>query len=309
MLIALGKVERALAHSLRWATGKDLSPRRQRISPLAGLSARWFREANDGSTEFRLAAALASVSGSYKDREGRPVALPLRQHLEPVSLQGGKDRRWSAWDDPPSNDVVWHKGDFVDALNAILARRLVRAGQAGKSELPDAARCFARLDDVVSFLEGRTDDDLLADLLWGLSLVDWAADLSEAWSANIPIRPDELSSNEADNNNRAPKVPSALFSLLRRAFPRPGERDDSPEVPAIPMIHRHAAAGNGREASRLAVRRLRGSGLHPALNEVAVTGEAARRAAAALLFPLYRRDFARLGELVLKPQTESQTTT
>jgi CRISPR-associated protein Csx17 len=322
VLTALGQAERALARSLRWATGRDLSPRRQRITPLSGLSARWLREADDGSAEFRLAAALASVSGSYKDKDGRPAALPLRQHLEAVALRGGTDRRWFAWDDPPSNDVVWREGDFADVLNAILARRLIRAEQAGHSELPDHARCFAPLADVVAFLEGRTDDDLLADLLWGLCLRDW---LGETGSADFQSAVSRISNPQAMVSSDAlptgsrrhgrletcatPEVPSALFSMLRLAFPRGGENGGGSPVPAIPMIHRHAAAGNGAEASRLAVRRLRGSGLHPALNEVAVSGEAARRAAAALLFPLSRRDFARVGELVLKPQTENQTNT
>jgi CRISPR-associated protein Csx17 len=322
VLVAVGQAESALARSLAWTTGRNDKPPVQKCAPLACLSTRWLREADDGSAEFRLAAALASVSGIYKDKDGRPAALPLRQHLEPVALRGSGERRWFAWDESPSNDVVWHEGDFVDVLNATFARRLVRAEQAGRSELPDHARCFAPLADVVAFLEGRTDDARLADLLWGLCLLDWtgearSADFQSAVSriSNPPTPP---CSEDLPTGSRrygrletcaTPDVPSALFSLLRLAFPRGSENGGGSPVPAIPMIHRHAAAGNGAEASRLAVRRLRGSGLHPALNEVAVTGEAARRAAAALVFPLSRRDFARLGDLVLKPQTENKTNT
>jgi len=319
VLVALGQAEKALARSFAWTTGRNDKPPRQKIAPLAGLSARWLRDANDGSVEFRLAAALASVNGIYKDKEGRPTTLPLRCHLEPVVLRTAQDHRWVAWDDTPSNDVVWHEGDLLDVLNAIFARRLLRAQQAGHSMLPDRAVCFAPLADVVAFLEGRTNDDRLAELLWGLSLLEW---LGEARSADFQSAVSRISnppkppcSEDLPTGSRqygrletcaTPDVPSALFSLLRLAFPRPGERGDLPEVPANSMIHRHAAVGHGLEASRLAVRRLRGCELHPALSEVAVSGTAARRAAAALLFPLSRRDFARLGELVLKPQTETQ---
>lgn len=328
VLIALGQAEKALARSLAWTTGRNDKPPRQKIAPLAGLSGRWLRDADDGSTEFRLAAALASVSGIYKDKDGRPTPLPVRCHLEPAALRAAQDHRWFAWDDPPSNDVVWHEGDFVEVLNAIFDRRLIRAQQAGYSVLPDRA-LSAALDDIVAFLEGQTDDARLADLLWGFSLLDWSqirsADFQSAVSRVSNPPPLEGSSTPPTGTRRclpAPgeagqaggrlvtcataQVPSALFSLLRLAFLRPGERGDFPEVPAIPMIHRHAAAGHGLEASRLAARRLRGSGFRPALNEVAVSGETARRAAAALLFPLSCRDSARLGGLVLKAQTENQ---
>lgn len=307
VLVALGQAERTLARSFAWTTGRNDKPPAQKCAPLAALSPRWLHEADDGSPEFRLAAALASVSGLYKGKEGRPVAIPVRQHLEPVALRLGKDPHWFAWDDPPSHDVVWHEGDFVDVLNAIFARRLIRAAQAGSSTLPDSAQRVAPLADVVAFLEGRTDDDLLADLLWGLCLLDWPGEARRQQNADTTARPGAAAAAETERNVHAAAVPSALFSLLRLAFPRPAERGEAPEVPAIPMIHRQANAGHGLEASRLAVRRLRGSGLSPALGEVAVTGGAARRAAAALLFPLSRRDFARLAELALKPQTENQT--
>jgi CRISPR-associated protein Csx17 len=305
VLVALGQAEKALARSLAWTTGRNDKPPRQKIAPLAGLSGRWLSDADDGSDEFRLAAALASVNGIYKDKEGRPTSLPLRCHLEPVVVRAAQERHWFAWNDTPSNDVVWHEGDLLDVLNAIFARRLLRAQQAGHSVLPDRAVCFAPLADVVAFLEGRTDDDRLAELLWGLSLVDWSAVRNADFQSAVS-RVSNPPQSEALETCDAPSVPSALFSLLRLAFLRPGERGDLPEVPAIPMIHCHAAVGHGLEASRLAVRRLRGCELHPALSEVAVSGTAARRAAAALLFPLSRRDFARLGELVLKPQTETQ---
>jgi len=86
-------------------------------------------------------------------------------------------------------------------------------------------------------------------------------------------------------------------------FPRADERGELPPVPLVPGAHKHAAAGKGLEASRLASRRLRASDFAPALTEVPLCGGSVRRAAAALLFPLRKTDFAHLATLVCKPQT------
>ncbi|MCZ7635025.1 MAG: type I-U CRISPR-associated protein Csx17 [Verrucomicrobia bacterium] len=307
LLVALGQAERTLARSFAWTTGRNDKPPAQKCAPLSALSARWLHAADDGSPEFRLAAALSSVSGVYQGRNGRPAVIPLRQHLEPVALRPSQDHYGFAWDDPPSSDVVWHEGDFVDVLNAIFARRLIRAAQAGHTTLPDSAQHLAPLADVVAFLQGLTDDDRLAGLVWGLCLLGWPGEARRERTAAPSVRLGAPAATETGESICAPAVPSVLFSLLRLTFPRPGERGEGPEVPANPMIHRQASAGHGLEASRLAIRRLRGSGLSPALGAVTVTGEVARRAAAALLFPLSCRDFARLADLVLKPQTENRT--
>lgn len=318
VLIALGQMERALARSLAWTTGRDQKPPRPRIPPLSGLSPRWLFAADDGTAEFRLAAALASIRGWYKDDEGRPLLLTLRHHLEPVRARPGTASTTLTWQDPPSNDVVWHEGDLIQVLTAIFARRLTRAEQAVQSLLPDRALRFAPLPDIIAFLEGRTDDARLADLLWGLCLLEWQSDPGRTYAPTSPVSgrrfQDEMESPQesgqtphpaAHQPSTAPEIPSAFFALLRLAFPRPDECHNLSEIPAVPMIHRLAAAGRARDASRLALRRLRGSGLHPALSQIAVGDTAARRAAAALLFPLSPRDFSRLRELVLEPEPET----
>lgn len=287
VLVALGQAERALARSLAWTTGRNDEIPVAKCQPLAGLSGRWLLDADDGGIEFRLATSLASITGfPYKDNDGRSVSLRFRQHLEPVTAKAGYGFAW----DERANDVVWNGGDFVDVLNRIFSRRLVRAEQSGLDELPDHG-IPALLDDVVAFIEGETDDNLLADLAWGLSLLNWSEKPEVSWARGTISQ----------------TVPSAVFSLLRLAFPRSNERKraDFPEVPPVLAIHRHAAAGNGREASRLASRRLRASDLPPAVTEVALSGDTVRRAAAALLFPLRYSDLAHLKELVCKPRTES----
>ncbi len=287
VLVALGQAERALAGSLAWTTGRNDQIPVTKCQPLAGLSGRWLRDADDGGIEFRLAASLASTTGfPYEDKDGRSVPLRFRQHLEPVAAKGSFRFAW----EEQTNDVVWNDGDFVDVLNRILSRRLVRAVQSGLDELPDSG-VPALLDDVVAFIEGETDDDLLADLAWGLSFLKWGENPEVSWA----------------KGTKSQTVPSAMFNLLRLAFPRSNERKRLvlPEVPPVMAIFRHAAAGNGREASRLASRRLRASGMPPAVTEVALTGDTVRRTTAALLFPLRYSDLAHLKELVCKTRTES----
>jgi CRISPR-associated protein Csx17 len=288
VLVALGQAERALSRSLGWTTGRNDSPPVTKCQPLSGLSASWLREADGGRAEFRLAASLASITGFYKNKERQPVALHFRQHLEPVIPQGSAQRHWFTWDEQ-ANDVVWNQGDFVDMLNRIFSRRLIRAEQSGLDELPDKG-IPAPLDDVTAFIEEEADDELLADLVWALSLLNWNERPEVPWA----------------RETKSQTTPSALFSLLRLAFPRSNERRraDLPEVPPVLAIHRHAAAGNGLEASRLASRRLRASEMPPSVTEVALSGDTVRRTAAALLFPLRHSDFARLKELVCAPQKQ-----
>ncbi|HTD68564.1 MAG TPA: type I-U CRISPR-associated protein Csx17, partial [Candidatus Limnocylindria bacterium] len=164
VLIALGQAEKALAHSLTWTTGRNDPIPVPKIQPLAGLSAQWLLSADDGSREFRLAAALASITGFYKDKEGRVSPLHLRQHLEPVIPRTTNGRERFLWHEL-SNDVVWNDGNVVQSLNAVFSRRLLRAEQSGHAELMDVG-VAASLADVVAFIEGECDGQLLADLVW-----------------------------------------------------------------------------------------------------------------------------------------------
>ena len=266
VLIALGRAEQAVGRSLRWTKETAF------LRPLHGLSSRWLVQADTGSSEFRLAAALASLTGRFKEDW-----LALRCHLEPVkNLRRGQ----FAWADNPTNDVQWSAAPLPDVLNAIFTRRLVRAEQAGTGGLPDTARCYANVADLAAFIAGETDDHLIADLLWGLSLIDWSAEIEP-----LPAP--------------AAVAPPALYALFKLCYlpNRPGEKP----IPLVPAIHRRAAAGDGIGASTLATRRLRASGRPPALKTIPLCGEVVRRTAAALLFPLAPRDAISLRQSVLRP--------
>jgi CRISPR-associated protein Csx17 len=269
VLAAFGTTERALVQSFKWTT------KTAHLRPLHGLREQWLYDADDGSAEFRLAQSVAGMS-AWLGKE----TLWFRQHLEPLGITANKERSWVSWDDTAGNDVAWHDGDLTDALNAILSRRVMRVGQSGAKGWPDESKRFARLDDITDFIEGRTNDDLLADLIWGLSLLDWQ--------------------KVERSSSKSPEViPSSFYAMLRLCFrPATGNEDAIPIVPAI--LHR-AMSGDGQSASELAARRLRGSGKAPLVKDLPVSGDIARRTAAAILFPISHDTFLQLERSILQP--------
>jgi CRISPR-associated protein Csx17 len=273
ILIALGACERALARSESWAT--------ENVHPIFGLTSRWLREANTGSAEFRVAAALASTSGVFGNN-----FVPLRAHLESIEIAGGTTKHWAKWLENLSNDVVWREGSLVDTLNAVFSRRLMLAQQSGaETNLADRSVCPVHFSDLAAFIEGETDDDLIGELLWGLALIDWQA-----------VKPEDLPTALSE-----PEIaPSAFYALLKICFapPLPDERS----IPLTAAIHRRASRGDGASASELAARRLRASGFAPAVEKIPVTGTLAQRTAAALLFPIRRRQVDLLRKTVLRPE-------
>ena len=279
LLISLGECEKALASSWKWTTKKEVA-----ISPLPLLGPEWLEAANTGTTEFWLAASLASTTANYKGHW-----LPLRCHLEPVAQKNGHAGGRFLWTENIEANVVWREGNFAEALNDILARRIILAVQNGCKSYLDTARIPARSSDIALFIEHRTDDALISCLLWGLSLIDFSA-------GELPM----------------PEVPSgfceppAFYALLKLCFIKKlGET----EISLVPAIHRRARAGYGFEASELASRRLRASGLTPAIQQLSASGVLAQRSAAALLFYLGKYDLSQQAERVLRPMQSNRKST
>lgn len=298
LLIALGQAQQALARSSKWAKAN--------CDPLSGLRAGWL-ECPD-SAEFRLAASLA---GMRVRPEKSKDFLWFRQMLEPLD-EGSIRGKWLKWDTLQNNNVAWHEGHLTDSLNAILARRIQRVEKAGAAGWPDWSPRYARLDDITTFIEQRTDDTLLADLLWGLSLLDWqaiahqersqqhaAAKTQELTAASSPSDDESSTDDEEEDNippinwrdeteDRQQAIPSSFYALLKLCFRR--QDKDRAAIPLVPAIHQRARMGDGLTASRLAARRLLASGEAPLVRELDVTATTARRTAAALLFPIHPRD-------------------
>ncbi len=286
VLVSLGQAERAVARSFRWSTGENT-----KLWPLHGLNPLWLSKAATGNPEFRLASALAGVHA----RLGKET-LWFRQHLEPLDMGANSERAWVNWDKSPGNDVVWHEGSLTSALNAIFARRMIRAQNSVAWHWPDASPRTASLGDITQFIDGRTDDVLLSDLLWALSLIDWDKIVREEYAARS-VSNDSSEKRDLGSDILDRAVPSSLYALLRLCFRSKGA--DGSLIPIVPAIHRRAACGDGEAASELAARRLRGSGHAPLVSRILLKGDVVRRTAAALLFPINPRDFHFLQQYIL----------
>ena len=155
ILISLGRAEALIASAPRFREEA------KGLRPIAPLSSAWIAAANDRSDEFRVALALASIF------EGEPKVGSIRRNLEPVEARG----RFMSWAEK-DRAVVWSARDLSNNLAAILTRRVMDAEHAGGRAHPLKAGHFAPLNAVCRFLADELDENLIADLLWGLSLCD-----------------------------------------------------------------------------------------------------------------------------------------
>ncbi len=246
VLAALGAAERELA-----VGDKHLVYR-----PLAGLSAAWINGCDDGSTEFRLALSLAFLRGDPR------TTGAIRHYLEPTK----RDRRGWSWTERGGR-VVWTGGDIACNLGAVLIRRLLDAENTGETPLPLGSPFPATPADLAEFLAGHTDDEKLADLLWGLMLIDAEKVTKDLRRPQLPqFRPDTLPCAYALLKLtllpfKLKWSPGNIEVTLRR--PERDEEDSGIAIRPEPAMLANLLAGNIQAACDIAARRLRSSGLTP----------------------------------------------
>ena len=303
MLVALGKCVEWLA----------VSPdgRQSVNSPPPLLSSSWIRQADDGTPEFRVAVALASLglppttppgrSAPPEDASQFPVVpvLPMAVHFAPIDevrfFDGANLRRRRAWtaDTPPA--LVWGAGSLVSNMIAVLERRMVEASMRGLLDKPLTAAAFACAADVAAFLEGDFDDARCAALLAGLV---WAT----------PARLRKRIPSDGVPAAEPPFAYAALKPLFSTdaALRRSRALDGAARLPSPPGLLARLRAGgasqDGRatdEAVRAALNRARASGLaspfdpsesHGRATSRIGAGVRADRLAASLLIPIGERD-------------------
>ena len=281
LLVDLGKCERTMVNSMGWTKKSNLRP----IPP---LSSKWLEKADDGSVEFRLAASLASVYGRYRDR-----FIPFRYNMEPVNRSIVDDSEKNVWWKEESNkDFVPTKGDIFRVLNSILERRIITASQSNVDSFPDNGKITADLGDISDFLEGRCDPGKIMDLLWGLILLDW-----------VSLSKEKISLTRRDSDDSL--EPGADYSIMKLCHHR-WYGEDTDEISLDPQIHRKASKGEGGKAIEFAIRRLRGSGIVPAVDSFPVSSERSIRIAASLLFPLNRFNAEKIKDNVTRPDEKKE---
>lgn len=147
-----------------------LKDRAELLSPCPPLTATWLQ--NDKQTlEYRLARAIAGITAwGERSSEGQagPAVESIRANLLSVRRRG---KAW-AWDDT-SRSAVWSRGAPLDLnLAAVLRRRLIDARRGSGDGLPLWSSYGASFGDLLAYWNSEVDEDRLADLIHGLSLVD-----------------------------------------------------------------------------------------------------------------------------------------
>lgn len=280
------------------AGGEHAAGAVDRVPPLQGLDAnRWVRAADDGSPEFRLAAAVASV--------GDPQVGPLRCQLEPVAWVRGRivwadtapGKHFAPWARKP----IWGAGRLAVNLAACLDRRCLEAARGGLRTLPLRGNAYPDLADIAAFLEGRLDEEHITDLIWGLSALDWAG---------LP-KSLRLGPHIAGSAGSLPRA-YALMKLLFLPFPVPfgTPEGNAPATKGHGQLLGFLGAGRVGEAVALACRRLAVVGLRPrgerttSRPDFMVSPTERERLAGALLVPVSLAQARLIAGLVLESSAD-----
>jgi CRISPR-associated protein Csx17 len=299
----------ALGGFARWMTTNPKAREDLRRPPPV-VSRKWIDTADDGSPEFRVAAALAGlgvagqrVSGAMSAADHKadeatgsqepPRALPMASHFAPMDENAYVGDRRTVWSTSTSTpNVVWGTGSLVSNMIAVLERRLVEATIRGLSDKPFAGALQACLDDVAAFLSGDFDDSRCAVLLGGLIWARLAHSRNTTKTSSAPV----------------PFAYAALKPIFApdEALRRIGILTGTAQLPVPPtLISQLRAGGNCRDggasdaAVRIALARVRGSGIpspfdharsggRPGVSERSRfgVGIASDRLAASLLIPI-----------------------
>lgn len=294
-LMALGEVVDWLATSRNG---------REQADPPPPLSSAWISMADDGSAEFRIAAALAwlgfplpggesesavreaaleQAAGDVADPTIKLVprlhALPMAAHIAPLDPSTVRRRR-RRWTEVRSPSVVWAGADLVPNLIAVLERRQIEQLQNGPSPHTFAAPWQASMRDIATFLEGPPgfDDRRCAALLRGMV---WTRPGRPGRGAKAAILPLAFAIVK-------PLLAPADLLVDLRYLPR--DRSSAAPPGLVGLLRRGAVD----EAVRAALARARGAGMASPFDPARSRSGAVRfgsvedggRLAAALLIPI-----------------------
>lgn len=303
IVIALGRIERELA-----VTQGNF--KRKTVKPIQPLSSAWMSAADNGSPEFQVARSIVGICQAPDGAGDQPKIGPLRANLEAVDWKK-HCRDWAEKD----RTVVWNATDLATNLVNVLDRRMMDGTRFRCECLPLHSRFAVPLDMVAKFLAGKLDDRRIADLIWGLMLIDDRGNRSQ--------------NRQGVDAVVAPRA----YALLKLLFlPRPlvvqrtadgrmfarllrNNEQGGIVVRPEPSILALLRADRLGEACAIAMRRLRASGLHPMpspirgrgmrdddwreLDRIGGSGVAQQRLAAALLIPIDENAVNRLIGLVI----------
>ena len=223
-------------HKWILTTGKAVQFRRK-------LSREWVAQLR-GVREARVAAALAGIR--HRD------AGAFRDHLDRTNGQ-----------------FAWTGASLAERMTRVLERRILLGDAQGlrHNALGSAYRASPR--DAVMFLEGSLDDELIEDLLFAFTLVDWR-------------RGDPIGAESVDEVEIWP-----VYALLKHLFLAEPVRGPEGDLYLRGDLGVLAAlrAGEMERAAQIGARRLQNAGLLP-VNASYLGGFDCLRLAGSLLIPV-----------------------
>ena len=230
-----------------------------RCRPIPRLRPEWVIAGDDGSTEWRLAVALALQARSFRAYDKIPID-PVRRHWVPTKNQ--------------ETSAVMQGRRGVDDAIALVTRRLVEAAQQGMRNLPLVAayKAHAWPTDLTAMISGDANIDRTVALARPLMAVrGWE------WEKHP----------HAIRRPAATHWPDEGWMAIRLAM-LPWPLPDGRIVGADPAILRRLESGDAATAVGLALRRLRAAGIVATVRFGAIPLATARLWAAALAFPIQR---------------------
>lgn len=151
------------------ALAATFPPSKNKFGIVPKLRANWLAAADDGSAEFRLAAAFAS-----QER--------VRRHFLPLNKFGNQ------LDEKGAVSVVCFGRDFVADAIAFFDRRLIELAKEATRSVGQYAGIYASLADIAAFLRGAVDTERILSLTRALMAVNYkdAPRLSAPPSDELP---------------------------------------------------------------------------------------------------------------------------
>ena len=280
VLLALIHIQIAFGLSIHWAEKEKF------LRPLKMLDPKWLLESDDGSVEFSIAKALASIQDPN----------PLRIYLEPIKAikaKGSKYGYYISWDAHSLAVVPGNLSPFF-AMNWILSRRLLDIKKDCREEITayvDGAKYGVDLWMIDRFIVGDLDYKKLWDLTRALSMVEMPG---PTW----PLEDDSIESlNESPISDSTTSFGG--YGLLKLCFL--GYDIGDKTIKLNPRILAIAQKGNSR-CFEEAYRRLNASRIRPALTKISLSEDLIRKMSASLLIPIHKNAKNKLVNLVTRPK-------
>ena len=276
LLISLVRAEQSLLSSPKLTHDKG-------VRPLPKLSPQWIAATLEDSSTWRLALGMGSSFGSSQLKQHH--CDPIRRHWVPLE----RDPKGMIFNHPKFNcsserllspsEVVGKGRNLIEDAIQIYKRRFLT------TPLKSVYGASGSLADINAFLMGHTDDSRLLALAWGFSAIQWdkSTELLKGLRSSLP--------SPSESHTWDGRIDS--YGLFRLAYLGDSNAMDL-SIPINPIIFQHLQTGQAPRAARLAVKRLKASGLHPYLQNVVCSPMEAQRLAASLIFPLRHSDMLKL---------------